>query len=46
MVEEVLLNHKVFLDQKELLAQLGPLVFEDLLDPKGKRDKKGGGCLE
>jgi len=29
-----------------MLALAGRQVFEDLLDPKGKRDKKDRGCLE
>jgi len=37
---------EVFLDPKEMLALAGRQVFEDLLDPKGKRDKKDRGCLE
>jgi len=39
-------DHKVFLDQKVMLAQVERQVLEGLLDPKNKRDKKDRGCLE
>jgi len=46
MVEEALMDHKVLLDQKVMSAKVERQALKDLLDPKGKRDKKGRGCLE
>jgi len=43
MVEEVLLDHKVFPDQKVTLAKVEKQVLEGLLDQKGKRDTKDRG---